>query len=295
MKLIRTQDMYENWFESLLKENFYSPEFNTKKAYFLKLIWHFQYEHELKLIKENFKLINESESTSSLNLLTENYLFRRIKFNDYEKWQISMPISDVNIINDISEDVNLEGSVICLLHMVDPYILAGALAKYINQSTSSKILLLRNALNTSEERIFSKIVKWAGVEEKSEFLNHKSTSAIKRAVREVKKGAILLSYTDMPSEFGAGRKVDFLGKPAWFSHGLIDLSDLTGNKVFVAWLSKAEKGHINYTLHVREIFSKNKAEKSYELTKYLESVVRKSPSDWDFIYSLRTYFYNPTL
>lgn len=291
MKLIRTQDMHESRLESLLRKNFISPEINKFKASILRLIWRSRSDHELKLIAENIRLLDYGIADSSAEALAEDYMFRRIKFSSYESWHNRMSMSDFDCVVDAEHEGDLKGSVVCLLHMIDPYILAGAITKFIADTTASEILLLRTPLSPSEERVFSRIRAWAGADRRSGFIDTRSTSEVRQAIREVRKGSVLLSYADMPAEFGGAAEVRFLGRSAWFAHGFIDISEISGSRVFVAWLSRANKNR--HTLNIKQLFGRNKAEKSAELAKILEQVVRSSPSDWDFIYSLRSYFYPP--
>ncbi len=184
------------------------------------------------------------------------------------------------------------GCMFALAHTIDAYLLTTLVARYANEANGEAVCILRAPISAAESEEFMILARWAGVENSVKFLDPQSSADIKLAIRTMRSGGKVLSFVDSPAQFGRSPPVTFFGRRAWIALGALDLARLAGVPVYLTYLRRGAETSNGIQL----VFRKTDAERKdgvQAVVDLLEEIIRDDPPSWDFLITLRSYFYHP--
>lgn len=184
------------------------------------------------------------------------------------------------------------GALFALMHTVEPYLLPALVGGDLIRQGSDKVYLLRAPLSGQEDQQFQLLSNWTGIEGKAIFLDPHASNSIKTAIRALRKGDHLLSYIDMPAQFGRSSPVSFLGRRAWLALGALDVARMARAPVYLVYITRDPNDRLNLTVTYEAVEAPANQMAQSVVTR-IEDIVQCAPSDWDFVASLRSYFYLP--
>lgn len=185
------------------------------------------------------------------------------------------------------------GAVVCMLHTIDAYLLATVIGKVVANG-DRQAALLRTPLSGEESRHFEALALHTGA--KGHYFNPRVSAEVKAAIRELKSGIRLLTFADMPAEFGRSPAVRLFGRTAWMALGGLDIARLARVPVYLGYFTRdsaTDSAATRLKLHIRN-FGHVHQGTSQVITEAIEKIIADDPSMWDPLISLRSYFYQPT-
>jgi hypothetical protein len=211
-------------------------------------------------------------------------LKEKVEKKYFESIEIDVPPSFMEVVKS--------GAVYAVSHMLDPY-LAVALVGKKCVAVNGPPLILRKPLSEDEEKIFKCFEGWTGGE--GEYRDPMESSSIKGAIKLLRNGGNVLSFFDMPAQFGRPVEVSFFARRAWFAAGLVSLAYMGRVPIVMCSLQRSsdKKEDKNKLRLVTYCIDPAKPTASQELISCLEREIRSDPSGWDFLLSMRSYFYLP--
>lgn len=184
------------------------------------------------------------------------------------------------------------GCVFALMHMVEPYLIPGVVGNMITNKGEERFFFLRSPLSEEEGRQFDSIASGFNILGNVKYLDPSTSQSLKTSIRTLRSGGKLLSFIDMPTEFGRSSAIQLFGRQAWIALGAIDIAKLAKVPVYLCYLERDQENESHLILNLNRVES-NEPDSAQQVARLMERAILQAPSDWDFLSSLRSYYYHP--
>jgi hypothetical protein len=248
---------------------------------------------EFSHVDDNLTLIDPCIPKSERKRLANHYFRRQAKFDDYSAYLCCGTLAKIEVDFVLPDDFEPKCSIVGILHMVDPCVATAALVKLLVQHGLSRINLFGDLPGDVEKAVFTLLKEWSAAGDGVRLLSPSKVEDGRAALHRLENNETLVSFVDMPCSLSRTGKAYFFGREAWFAHDLIELASQVAKNFYIAYLESDPSDPLRYTLRLQRSDSVSTEGHSQNVASILERQIRKFPSDWDFIYSFRSYFRFP--
>jgi len=226
------------------------------------------------------KLLGES-ATAARRLLDDWFFYKRLENESWSKGRASRGrLLDAQAVGAYVNECP-RGVVIATIHLGD--YLEGLRQLLGSVGQKQVFVVRRRAWSELEQRAFARIAPKGLVGT----VLRTGSGAAATAVRELRRGNVLIVFFDLPHDFGATVEVDFFGQRAHFVRGPAEVALLGAADVLAVFTHHEESGSVVEAMPViaarpcsRETRARRVEEISQQLCKWAEQHIRRHPAQW---------------
>lgn len=220
-------------------------------------------------------------ATAARRLLDDWFFYKRLENESWSKGRASLGrLLDAQAVDAYLNECP-RGVVIATVHLGD--YLEGLRQLLGSIGQRQVFVVRRRAWSELEQRAFARIAPkglvWSVL--------RTGSGAAATAVRELRRGNVLIVFFDLPRDFGPTVEVDFFGRRAHFVRGPAEVALLGAADVLAVFTHYEESGSVVEALPViaarpcsRGTRARRVEEISQQLCKWAEQRIRRHPAQW---------------